>query len=130
MAKKQFYGIHYPFTANSEFNTLGDMNETIKDKVRSIIMHIIFTPKGQKLRDPEFGSDLIKYIFDPQDQLSMESIKSDVSEMINKYVGKNVNLDNIEIAQDENNQHKIFVKVTYTVKEGYTETKDSFAVTL
>lgn len=130
MAKKQFYGIHYPFTANSEFNTLVDMNETIKDKVRSIIMHIIFTPKGQKLRDPEFGSDLIKYIFDPQDQLSMESIKSDVSEMINKYVGKNVNLDNIEIAQDEDNQHKIFVKVIYSVKEGYTETKDSFAVTL
>lgn len=130
MAKKQFYGMHYPFTANSEFNTLVDMNETIKDKVRSIIMHIIFTPKGQKLRDPEFGSDLIKYIFDPQDQLSMESIKSDVSEMINKYVGKNVNLDNIEIAQDEDNQHKIFVKVIYSVKEGYTETKDSFAVTL
>ena len=52
MAKQQFYGVKYPFVAEDVENYFIDVNKTLKDKVRSILMHVIFTPKGQKLRDP------------------------------------------------------------------------------
>ena len=60
---KQFYGITYPFSDDSDLNTLFDMNETRLESIKSMVLHIIFTSKGQRIRQPEFGTDLIKYIF-------------------------------------------------------------------
>ena len=59
MAKKQFYGIKYPFTYNNEDLVYVDLNETYEDSIQAQVLHIIFTPKKQKLRDPDFGSDLV-----------------------------------------------------------------------
>ena len=61
MAKRQFFNMKYPFTTNDYQNFFVDVNMTEKDKIRSQIMHVVFTPKGQRLRNPEFGTDLIKY---------------------------------------------------------------------
>ena len=74
------------FVAEDVENYFIDVNKTLKDKVRSILMHVIFTPKGQKLRDPEFGTDLIRYIFEPNDNISWEGIKAEITEIVNKYV--------------------------------------------
>ena len=70
MTKKQYFGIKYPFMSDGFQNFYLDANETIQDKVRSQLMHIVFTPKGQRLRNPEFGTDLVKYIFEQDDSTS------------------------------------------------------------
>ena len=67
MGKTQKYGIKYPFTLDNEDGFYVDLNKTISDGVKSQLLHLIFTPKGQKLRDPNFGTDLIKFIFEPKD---------------------------------------------------------------
>lgn len=125
MAKKQFYGVKFPFTAQDEENYYLDANKTLKDKVRSLLMHVIFTPKGQKLRDPEFGTDLIKFLFEPNESETWENIKMNVSESINRYVS-NITLNNIEVVVSEDEPRAIYVKVSYTVSNGITSTKDSF----
>ena len=58
MSKIQKYGIKYPFTSDNDEGYLLDLNETLADGVKSQVLHVIFTPKGQKLRDPDFGTDL------------------------------------------------------------------------
>ena len=59
---KQFYGIKYPFSEESDRLTFFDLNENKNESVRSMLLHILFTPKGQRLRQPNFGTNLIKYI--------------------------------------------------------------------
>ena len=59
--KKQYYSIAFPFTAESVQNYYFDLNENYEQMVRSQMMHVIFTPKGSKLRDPEFGTNFRKY---------------------------------------------------------------------
>jgi phage baseplate assembly protein W len=81
MAKQQLFGIKYTFTQDDYQNFFVDANTTEKDKVRSQIMHVIFTPKGQRIRMPEFGTDLIKYIFSPSDSESWESVKNKIRMM-------------------------------------------------
>ena len=78
MARHQKYGIKYPFTSNNEDNIFLDVNDTETDSVKSKVLHVIFTPKGQKIRDPEFGTDLIKYIFSPNDDYSISEIKTEI----------------------------------------------------
>lgn len=126
MAKQQFYGVKYPFVAEDVENYFVDVNKSLKDKVRSILMHVIFTPKGQKLRDPEFGTDLIRYIFEPNDNISWEGVKNEVSEVVNKYV-KGVTINNISVVQNDSDAYEIYVRLDYTVSDGINVVKDSIA---
>ena len=38
----------------SEDKTLFDLNKTRAEMIKSQIMHLIFTPKGQRIRKPDF----------------------------------------------------------------------------
>lgn len=117
MALKQKYGIKYPFISDNEDGTYLNLNETYGDGIKSQVLHVIFTPKGQKLRDPEFGTDLIKYIFTPSDNASFNEIKSEITRQITKYV-PNVEIRDISIYNSEENDHGIIVMVEYGVRVG------------
>lgn len=129
MAKQQFYGVKYPFMAEDVENYFVDVNKTVKDKVRSQLMHVIFTPKGQKLRDPEFGTDLIRYIFEPNDNISWEGVKNEVSNVVNKYI-KGITINNISVVKSDTDGAEIYVRLDYTVSDGINVTEDSIATKL
>ena len=61
---KQFYGIKYPFSEESNSLTfiLILMKEIMK-RCKKYVITYIFTPKGQRIRQPEFGTNLIKFYF-------------------------------------------------------------------
>lgn len=124
MAKRQFFGLKYPFTHNDYTNFFVDANMTEKDKVRSQIMHVIFTPKGQRIRMPEFGTDLIKYIFNPSDGESWSAVKNEITTSVQRYV-PNVILNDIRVVQSDDERAEIFVRMDYSVKEGNKITNDS-----
>ena len=117
MALTQKYGIKYPFTTDNDDGTYIDLNKTFADGIQSQVLHVIFTPKGQKLRDPEFGTNLIKYIFSPKDSTTFGDIKNEISSQISKYV-PSVEFREISVYNDENDEHGIIVIVEYGVKNG------------
>ena len=129
MSKYQYFGIKFPFTHNDYTKFFVDANMTEKDKVRSQIMHVIFTPKGQRIRDPEFGTDLIKYIFSPSDNESWDGIKNEITTSVQKYI-PNVILKNIRVAQSEDERAEIFVRMDYSIKEGNAIINDSIIAQL
>lgn len=124
MAKRQYFGLKYPFTRNDFQKFFVDANMTEKDKVRSQIMHVIFTPKGQRIRMPEFGTDLIRYIFSPSDSESWEGVKNEITTAVQRFV-PNVVLNDIRVVQSEDERAEIFVRMDYSVKEGNKITNDS-----
>lgn len=129
MTKKQYLGIRYPFTSQDFQNFYIDLNSSLKGKVKSQIMHVIFTPKGQRLRNPEFGTDLIKYIFDPNDTATWESVKNEIKDSVSRWVN-NVNLKDIQIVKNVDDDLEIFVRVDYTINIGNKTTDDSMVVQL
>ena len=129
MAKQQYFGIKYQFTSVDFENFFVDVNDRPKDKVRSEVMHVIFTPKGQRIRMPDFGTDLIKYIFEINDSESWQGIKNEISESVRKYV-PNVVLNDIQVMKDEEKIGEIYVRIDYSVKEGLRTTNDSIVTKL
>lgn len=126
----QFYGIKYPFSEESDSLTFFDLDETKADGVRSKILHIIFTPKGQRLRHPEFGTDLIKYIFEPNDSTTWDAIKEEIRKQISLYL-PDIIFNDIKILQNtEENQHAIFVEVDYSVHDNGVTTQNKTLVRL
>lgn len=124
MSKIQYYGIKYPFTAQGDENFLFDVNKDLKSKVRSLLMHVVFTPKGQKVRDPEFGTNLIKYIFEQGDAFTFESIKNEVSEVVKRYVD-GIIINDIRIMESDDDVHNVYVRLDYTINNGMKKITDS-----
>lgn len=127
MAKRQYFGVKYPFTSDGFQKFYLDVNESVKDKVRSQLMHIVFTPKGQRIRNPEFGTDLIKFIFEPNDQTTWEAVKNEVSESVKRWAN-NININNIQIVKNEQDESEIYVRLDYSVSEGNKVTNDSVVI--
>lgn len=117
MAVTQKYGIKYPFTTDNDDGTYIDLNKTYGEGIQSQVLHVIFTPKGQKLRDPDFGTDLVKYIFSQSDSSTFGSIKGEISSQIAKYVPE-VEFRDISIYNSEGDDNGIVVIVEYGVKQG------------
>lgn len=115
MAKEQRYGIKFPFNIVSELNTLLDVNLTKDEKVKSQIMHVIFTQKGQRLRNPDFGTNLIQFIFNPNDSQTWDDIKFELKEEVKKWV-PDCELRDIEIYETDNGRGLIS-QLNYTVRE-------------
>lgn len=129
MAKKETYGIKYPFRRDDFQHFYVDVNNTTAEKVRSQLMHIIFTPKGQRIRQPEFGTDLIKYIFDQNEGITWEAVKTEVREAVNRWA-TNITINNLQVVKNENDEAEIYVRIDYSVIEGNKVTNDSVVVQL
>lgn len=115
MAVIQYYGIKYPFTAKDNTKTFVDLDSDASIAIKSDIIHIIFTPKGQRIRDPEFGTNLIKFIFNPNDNESWADIKDEIKSAVSKSV-PNVTLKEIEIYEEQN--YGIIAKIQYDIDKG------------
>ncbi len=129
MASKQYYGIKYPFLRDGFQKFYVDTNDSVKEKVRSQLMHIVFTPKTQRIRMPEFGTDLIKHIFSPNDETTWESIKTEVRESVSRWAN-NITLNDISVVKNDENEAEIFVRLDYSVMEGNKVSNDSIVVQL
>lgn len=115
MARRQKYGIRFPFNIISEEKTLLDLNQSKSDKIKSELMHCIFTPKGQRLRNPEFGSRLIQFIFNPNDGDTWGDIVSEIKTMVGKWV-PDCSLQDIDIYETDDGLGLV-ASIKYTVRE-------------
>ena len=114
MARTQKYGIKFPIKMETK-KTLLDLNTTRADEVKSQLIHLIFTPEGEKLRDPLFGTKLIQYLFEPNDQQTWDDVVLEVKEKVRKYVS-NCEVDNVEVEEFDDNRG-LNVKLQYSLLE-------------
>lgn len=115
MAKEQKYGIKFPINVDSDEKTLFDLNYTRAEQIKSEVMHLIFTPKGQRLRNMNFGTRLIQFLFNPSDQETFGDIVSEIKESVKLFI-PDCNIKNVEIAEDEDGID-IYAKIAYTLNE-------------
>lgn len=126
---KQYFDIKFPFTSNNVEGFFIDLNETVSDKVLSEILHVILTPKGTRLRMPEFGTDLIHYIFELSDEKEWPKIKNEIKECVSKYVPR-VIINDVRVLREEGEDNTILLDLDYSVKAGLTEENNRVVVKL
>ena len=86
MVIKQYFDIKYPFTNDCIEKYELDLNKSRKEMITSQILHLIFTPKGQRLRLPDYGTDLIRYIFEPNDKSTWENVKNEIFSAVTHWI--------------------------------------------
>lgn len=115
MARTQKYGITFPFKIKSFDKTFVDLDKTAGEGIKSEIMHLIFTPVGQRIRRPLFGSKLIQFIFNPNDSQTWSDVVSEIKDMIKRNI-PNCSLDEINV-YEINEGLGLVANIKYSVKE-------------
>ena len=126
MAKTRYINIDFPFRdGNNGFYF--QMNKTDKDAIRADLLHLLLTNKGERLYLPDFGSDLKKYIFEPNDSITHEQIRDNLNDTIKLYI-PNLIINDISFRNDDI-EELIIVELTYTVTEGTFTSTDTITLT-
>ena len=126
MAKQRYINIDFPFK-DSDKGFYFDLNSTNADAIRSDLLHLLLTNKGERLYLPDFGSDLKKYIFEPNDSITHEQIKDNLNENIKRYI-PNLIINDITF-KNNNIEELIIVELTYTVTDGTFNSTDTVTLT-
>ena len=126
---KQYFGIKFPFTANNLDGFFVDLNSDIDEKVISEIAHVILTPKKSRIRKPDFGTDLVKFLFNDSIDTTWENVKEEVKESIKKYIS-NAELDSIEVITPDEEPNSIYLDMRLTFRKGQTEEHKRIAIKL
>ena len=126
MAKTRYINIDFPFRDSSD-GSYFKMNKTDKDAIRAELLHLLLTNKGERLYLPEFGSDLKKFIFEPNDEITQEEIKDNLNQTITRFIPKLL-INDISFRNDTI-EELIIVELTYTVIEGTFTSTDTITLT-
>ena len=126
MAENRFINIDFPFkdSPNGFYFKLKDND---KEAIRADLLHLLLTNKGERLYLPDFGSDLRKYIFEPNDNITHEDIRNNLNETIKRYI-PNLVVNDISFRNDEI-QELIIVELKYTVTDGTFASSDTIQIT-
>lgn len=105
------------------------MNESMIDGVKSKLLHLILTPKGQRLRHPEFGTDLIKFIFESNDNTTWGLIKEEINKQVSLYIPEII-FEDINIHHNLEESNSVYVEVDYSVNDNGRTVKNKALVKL
>ena len=75
---KKYINIRFPFQKSDEGQYL-QLNKTTKEAIKSDLLHLLLTNKGDRLYMPDFGTNLYKYVFEQNDSISHSEIKREIS---------------------------------------------------
>ena len=126
MAKTNYINIDFPFR-DSDNGFYFKMNKTDKDAIRADLLHLLLTNKGERLYLPEFGSDLKKFIFEPNDEITHEQIKENLNQTIIRFI-PNLLINDISFRNDAI-EELIILELTYTVTVGTFTSTDTITLT-
>lgn len=105
--------IKFPFKIPNDGFFL-ETTKTSYDAVRSDLIHLILTQRGQRLYLPSFGTNLYKFIFEPSDSLTVSQIRREIEDSVSKFL-PNLQIKDVLIEYPED--HKAVVTIDYLVNE-------------
>jgi phage baseplate assembly protein W len=105
-------GVSLPFNGPS-----GPFNKTYstKDQIKSNLINLLLTDKGERVFNPEFGTDLRRVLFEGITEDIVPTIQNLITTNVNIFIPE-VQITNITVNTDNKENNSISVTVTYQLK--------------
>ena len=116
------YNIKFPLEDDVSTNRFFQMNSVTKDAYTSDLLLLLLTTKGERYYEPDFGTNLIKFIFEPNDNVTLGDVERDIKETVKNYI-PSFTITNIvfsDLVDSEGfpiNENQINVKINFTFEE-------------
>lgn len=103
-------------------------NQFSKDyeSINECIGLLLRTSKGELLGDPQFGCNLMRYIYEPNDIILQDIAREDIVSAISKYEPRvTVTADDIEVYSEN---EKVYITINYYINS--TGTTSSYEIVM
>lgn len=117
------YNITYPFKDNNETRSFLQMNQVTKDSYSSNLLLLLLTQKGERYYESDYGTNLLKYIFEPNDDLTATDIEKEIRDTVSLYIPE-VKITSVtfnRLTDEEGNvinENQLNVNVKFVYTEG------------
>ncbi len=128
MANGKFININYPFKDSLKGFFL-DLTETDAKAIKADLLHLLLTRKGQRLYNPEFGTRLLEYIYEPYDELTFSEVREEIDTAVKTYLPQ-VNLDNLMVEPSPLSEYAVLVTIEYTITDNLFELSEIIQINL
>ena len=115
--------IKFPLVDDSSTNSYFKMNKTTKEAFSSNLLLLLLTEKGERYYMPDYGTNLLKYVFDPGDNITANEIVQDLKRSVELYI-PNLSISDVEFNWfDENDEmventgNKLNIRIKFTYSE-------------
>ena len=122
MANGKYININYPFK-DSKKGFFIDLTEQDNQAIKADLLHLILTRRGQRLYNPDFGTDLLRFIFEPNDALTLQGVKDEITTVVKKFLPK-LQLNEIIIEQSPESEYAAVVTISYVITDDVFTTSD------
>jgi phage baseplate assembly protein W len=95
LQKNIVIGVSLPFNAPGVFNK----TYSTKDQIKSNLINLLLTDKGERIMNPEFGADLRRSLFDNITNDNTDLLRLKIINAINIFIPE-IELGNIDIIAD------------------------------
>lgn len=80
------YNITYPFKDNNETKSFIQVNQVSKDAYSSNLLLLLLTQRDERYYEPEYGTNLLKYVFEPNDNLTATQVEEEIKNTVALYI--------------------------------------------
>ena len=114
--------IKFPIIDDDVNNRFLQMSEITKEAVSSDLLLLLVTQKGERYYMPEYGTNLIKYLFEPNDNVTLSDIETEIKETVSKYIPY-VSIDKILMYKNNDEfgnqmpEGQLILKIKFTYTE-------------
>lgn len=115
----------FPLQDDIENNRFLKMNQLTKDAVKSDLFLLLLTNKGERWYNPNYGSDLRRFLFEPNDTINELDIKESLRNTVELFL-PNITVEGIEIT--DNTRNKITLLIAFTYTENFFSFQDTVSV--
>ncbi len=101
-------GFGFPFGVAGGALVAGN---SLDQEIRGKIIQVLFTARGERVNEPEFGCGLLNLVFDPNNEILAAATQFTIGQALTRWLRDDVVIDAVEVqAEDEN----LVVEVSYT----------------
>lgn len=125
---KKFINIDYPFKDSPQGFFL-NLNSSDASSIKADLMHIVLTAKGERLYNPDFGTNLLSYIFEPNDSLTLAQIQQEIISVVNQFL-PNLQITQVLITQSTDSEYAAVIRIDYVISDDVFTTTDFVIINL
>lgn len=92
-------------------NKYFSLTSTSKDAISSNLMLLMLTEKGYRYYMPDYGTYLIKYMFEPNDNITINDVKDDLKSTVEKYLPE---IKIIDMTHEKISENEQIINVSYS----------------
>jgi phage baseplate assembly protein W len=120
------YNIKFPLNDNVVTNTFFAMSSVTKDAFSSDLLLLLLTQRGERYYEPDYGTNLLKFIFEPNDNLTASDIEQEIKRTVSLYIPA-LTIEKVEFNYTEDSEGQPISDSQLNVKIKFTYSEDAFS---